>query len=175
MSAEKKSFLIASSFRAYPFLIDLLATGFYSGRFPVASGTAGSLLALVLVLPFREQFAVFSSMFILAAVITVLGIAVSNEALRLELYSKEIAGKSVKDPKQIVIDEFAGMFVTLIGIAFTPTNLICAFFAFRFFDVTKLFPIRRVEALPRGWGIVLDDVLAGVYANIAVRIIISFI
>jgi phosphatidylglycerophosphatase A len=74
------------------------------------------------------------------------------------------------DAKRIVIDEGAGMAVTL---ALQPAGwltAILAFFAFRFFDVWKPFPARRAERLPGGVGVVLDDVLAGVYANLAVRL-----
>ena len=74
------------------------------------------------------------------------------------------------DAKRIVIDEGAGMAVTLcLQPAGWPTAVL-AFFAFRFFDVWKPFPARRAERVPGGAGVVLDDVIAGVYANLAVRL-----
>jgi len=74
------------------------------------------------------------------------------------------------DARRIVIDEGAGMAVTL---CLQPPGVwpaVLAFFAFRFFDVLKPFPARRAEGLPGGLGVVADDVFAGVYANLAVRI-----
>jgi phosphatidylglycerophosphatase A len=74
------------------------------------------------------------------------------------------------DAKRIVIDEAAGMAVTLcLQPAGWPTAVL-AFLAFRFFDVWKPFPARRAERLPGGVGVVLDDVIAGLYANLGVRL-----
>jgi len=78
------------------------------------------------------------------------------------------------DPQEVVIDEVMGMAVAL---AFMPLNLKSVgfgFLLFRFFDVTKPFPARRSEKLPGGWGIVMDDVVAGIYANVSLRIIMNF-
>lgn len=74
------------------------------------------------------------------------------------------------DAKRIVIDEGAGMAVTLCLQPAGWLTAVLAFFAFRFFDVWKPFPARRAERLPGGTGVVLDDVIAGVYANLAVRL-----
>jgi phosphatidylglycerophosphatase A len=73
------------------------------------------------------------------------------------------------DARRIVIDEGAGMAVTLCAQPAGVMTALFAFFAFRFFDVLKPFPARRAEGLPGGFGVVADDVLAGVYANLAVR------
>jgi len=80
---------------------------------------------------------------------------------------------SQKDPGCIVIDEYAGMLVTFLGIQFTWVSAVFGFFIFRFFDILKPVPIRTLEKkLPGGAGVVLDDVLAGVFSNIALRIIL---
>ncbi len=70
-----------------------------------------------------------------------------------------------KDPKPVVIDEIAGYLVAMWGHPATAANLAAAFFLFRLFDVAKPFPCRRLESLPGGWGIVLDDLMAGLYAS----------
>lgn len=77
-----------------------------------------------------------------------------------------------EDPRPFVLDEFAGYLVAVLflGQGGIVWKAVLAFAAFRFFDVVKPFPARRLERLPAGWGILLDDIVAGVYANIAVRV-----
>ena len=85
------------------------------------------------------------------------------------------AGKILKkeDPAEIVIDEMAGLIVTFVGIPFTPKTAIAGFIIFRTFDILKPFPIRRLEKKVKGGtGVVLDDVLAGIYGNIILRLAI---
>ncbi len=77
-----------------------------------------------------------------------------------------------KDPSHVVIDEVCGYLFTMILIPFTWVNVILGFFLFRALDITKPYPIRKVEKLKDGYGIVLDDVLAGIYANIIMQIFI---
>ncbi len=77
-----------------------------------------------------------------------------------------------KDPSRVVIDEVSGMCISLL---FLPVNLkyiIGAFILFRFFDIVKPLFIRKAENLPGGWGIMMDDVLAGVYANILMWVVV---
>ena len=69
-----------------------------------------------------------------------------------------------KDPQFVVIDEVAGQAITLLFMSFSWTHALIGLILFRLFDITKPFPIRRLEKLPEGWGIVLDDVAAGLYA-----------
>jgi phosphatidylglycerophosphatase A len=75
-----------------------------------------------------------------------------------------------KDPKEIVVDEFGGQFIALIGIIDSNNinhiliSLLLSFFLFRFFDITKLGPIKRFEKLPGGFGILADDLVAGLFA-----------
>lgn len=76
------------------------------------------------------------------------------------------------DSRYIVIDEWAGMFVAVLFVPWSLTNYIIAFFAFRIFDVIKLPPAARFEKLPAGWGITMDDIAAGVQANLVVQIYI---
>lgn len=70
-----------------------------------------------------------------------------------------------KDPQYIIVDEVAGMFVTMAGHRITLINVIFGFVLFRIFDILKPIPVRTAERLPRGYGIVADDILAGLYAS----------
>lgn len=74
-----------------------------------------------------------------------------------------------KDSYRVVIDEVAGMAVTLLFMPLSPVTLAAGFVLFRFFDIIKPLGIRRLEKLKGGWGVMLDDVLAGVYANLVLR------
>ena len=69
-----------------------------------------------------------------------------------------------KDPQCVVIDEVAGQWIALIGSHFNWRHALLALLLFRIFDITKPFPVRQLESLPEGWGIVFDDVAAGLYA-----------
>jgi phosphatidylglycerophosphatase A len=75
-----------------------------------------------------------------------------------------------KDPSLVVTDEVAGMIVTYLGISTGWLGLLAGFFWFRIFDILKPPPVRSFEKLPEGWGITIDDVAAGVYAHIALRL-----
>jgi phosphatidylglycerophosphatase A len=79
------------------------------------------------------------------------------------------------DPKQATVDEAAGMAVSLLGVAPTPIHALLAFVLFRFFDVVKPWPGRRAEHLPGGWGVMADDVVAGLYTRAAMAVILWWI
>jgi len=137
-------------------IIIFLATGFYAGKCPIAPGTAGTLVGVLLYLMLRHLS--FSLYAITVLTFIILAIWVSGKAQDI---------LSVEDPPQVVIDEIAGFLVTM---AFHPSGylfIVTGFILFRIFDIVKPFPIKWVDKkLLNGWGIVLDDVLAGVYANI---------
>jgi phosphatidylglycerophosphatase A len=135
--------------------IKLLATGFGSGLSPIAPGTMGTLVGIAICLlclpltwPWRFLFVIFLS---------ALAIFISGRAERI--YSK-------KDDQRIVIDEIAGFQVAMLPVAITGLNLCIAFILFRIFDIWKPFPIRNLQNLPGGWGVVIDDVAAGIYAGV---------
>lgn len=150
---------------------NFLATGFYSGLCPKAPGTAGTVVAMLLVFVAHWTYpqATLQIILPLAIATTLLGILSANYLCRIGFYGES------KDPKQIVIDEFAGYFVALIGLDLSPTILVLAFFWFRVFDILKPPPVSTAEKLPLGYGIVLDDVVAGIYAAFAVRITLLII
>ena len=75
-----------------------------------------------------------------------------------------------EDPKQATMDEAAGMAVSLLAVPLNPLNVLVAFVFFRVFDVVKPPPARAAESLPGGWGIMADDVLAGIYARLAMAV-----
>lgn len=79
-----------------------------------------------------------------------------------------------KDDKKVVIDEVAGMCITLLFIPVTGSALLAGLVLFRFFDIVKPLYIRRLERIRGGWGVMLDDVVAGVYANIILQLLLYF-
>ncbi|HSC38727.1 MAG TPA: phosphatidylglycerophosphatase A [Chitinophagaceae bacterium] len=78
-----------------------------------------------------------------------------------------------KDSSRVVIDEVAGMMVTLLFIPLYPRYVIAGLVLFRFFDIAKPFFIRRLEKLPKGWGVMADDLLAGIYAHLVLSMVIA--
>ena len=79
-----------------------------------------------------------------------------------------------KDPARVVIDEVAGMAISLLFLPVSIKYLACALILFRFFDIVKPLFIRKMELLPAGWGIMADDILAGIYTNILVNAVLWF-
>jgi phosphatidylglycerophosphatase A len=154
-------------------LADFIATGFYSGRCPWLPGTAGSAAAALLAFFFFSTCPGVNTVtvnVILALITIAVGIASSNIVVDAGRY-----GADNKDPRPVVIDEFAGYFVTIIGLPAKPLPFAVAFVAFRIFDILKPPPIKRLEHLPRGYGIVMDDVLAGIYAAILTRAVLMLL
>ena len=143
-------------------LTKILATGFGTGYAPVA-GTVGTIPAWCIAwwLLGTNQVTLAAA----AVVMLFLSVYVATQA-------ENIFGH---DAKSIVIDEWAGMLVTVILLPHTLTAYVIAFFAFRVFDVIKLPPAAQAEKLPRGWGITMDDVIAGIQANLATHLILYII
>ena len=81
------------------------------------------------------------------------------------------AALGAKDPSPVIIDEIVGCWVALLGIPPHHASLLFAFVLFRLFDIWKPFPADHAERLPGGWGIMLDDLVAGFYANLSVRLV----
>jgi len=139
----------------------LLATFFGAGRSPIIPGTAGTLASLPLAALLLAALPSWGF-----ALATLLVIAISIPAAER---ASRLLGR--KDPGCVVIDETAGLFVTLLGLPFSWMTLAGAFLLFRVMDVIKPQPARRAERLPGGWGIVSDDLIAGAYANLALRLV----
>jgi phosphatidylglycerophosphatase A len=83
-------------------------------------------------------------------------------------------GSGVKDPQFVVIDEVAGQLIALIGVPFGWKTFLAGFILFRGFDILKPPPVRQLEALPEGTGIVVDDVAAGLYAFAVMHLLLHF-
>jgi phosphatidylglycerophosphatase A len=103
---------------------------------------------------------------VVSAAITLIGIPPSSVVAR---------ESGVKDPGFVVIDEVAGQFIALIGVPLDWKYLLAGFILFRSFDIVKPFPLRRLEALPEGTGIMMDDVGAGLYALVLLQLWLHFI
>jgi phosphatidylglycerophosphatase A len=138
-----------------------LATGFGAGFSPVAPGTAGTLVGLLLFWPLR-QLPLVAQLGVLALV-SLLGTWGADLVARRE-------GR--KDPGLVVVDEVVGMWISLLFVPFSWFTVVLGFFLFRFMDVVKPFPARQFESLRGGWGIMADDVMAGIYANLALQAIL---
>ena len=142
----------------------ILATGFGVGYSPIAPGTLGTLVAI-------PVYYFLSNISSPIYEITLIGF------FFLSVWISENAeiffGK--KDDQKIVIDEMMGFLITMLWVPKTIRFIIIGFFLFRFFDILKPFPIRRLERrLKGGFGVVLDDVMAGAYGNIILQIISYF-
>jgi phosphatidylglycerophosphatase A len=136
------------------------ATGFGAGYSPIAPGTAGTLVAIPIYyflsfIPFPLYELTIITFFFLSSWI-------SEKAERHW-------GK--RDHPRIVIDEMMGFLITMLWLPKTTLLIILGFFLFRFFDIVKPPPIRLLERVKGGYGVVLDDVLAGVYSNIILHLI----
>jgi phosphatidylglycerophosphatase A len=134
----------------------LFATGFGVGYSPIAPGTLGTLIAIPVYYFLSEIPSPLYEITLIGFFFLSVWIAENAETF---------FGK--KDDPRIVIDEVIGFLITMLWIPKTTRFIIIGFFLFRFFDILKPFPIRRLERrLKGGFGVVLDDVMAGVYANI---------
>ena len=143
-------------------LYRMIASVFYIGYLPIAPGTLGSLAALI------AYYFICNNIIIMAVVILtaiILGFITTGKV-------EKMFGE--KDPGEIVIDEFAGMLISLYRIPPTMGYVVTGFLLFRFFDIVKPKPIKNLEQLKGSLGIMSDDIIAGVYANILLQIVYIF-
>jgi len=157
-----------------PDIRTVLITGLGTGYVPIAPGTWGSaaaagLCAVVLVASGGSAVA-------LSLAAGAIALLASVGCVLLGLFTERRFGQ--KDPSQCTLDEWAGQGIALIALPVGPslpewtTVIAVAFFAFRLFDIVKAPPARYLEKLPHGWGIVIDDLVAGVYANVAAQLLL---
>jgi phosphatidylglycerophosphatase A len=131
-----------------------IATLGFVGYLPVAPGTFGTLAGFFLFIFLKPSF--FLHVFFLCLIIPV-GIVSSHYAEKL---------LNEKDSRHIVIDEFCAYFLSVLFLPLNMTNALAAFFLFRFFDILKPFPIRKMEtAFKGGMGVMADDIMAAIYTN----------
>ena len=138
------------------FTVKIFSTFFGIGFFPIAPGTLASFIVVLLYkfFLFKLSWPVF---FIVFFILFLAG------AMTATMYSAEV---KKEDPSVIVIDEVAGQVLALFLLAPIWSLLLINFFLFRFFDVFKPLLIKRAEKFPRGWGIMMDDIVSGIYAGI---------
>ncbi|MFZ5948717.1 MAG: phosphatidylglycerophosphatase A [Stygiobacter sp.] len=142
------------------FFENLIGSGFYTGYIKKASGTFGSLAGLLIYLiPGFENPSVmifFISLFI------VMGVPI---AIKFE-------NKYGTDPKEYTNDEVIGMWISLLFVPKKIWWIIIAFLIWRFLDIVKPFPAKQLENVKNGWGVLLDDIAAGIYSFIILQLII---
>jgi phosphatidylglycerophosphatase A len=138
-----------------------LSTWFGTGLLPIAPGTFGTIAAVPLILALNILGIWYSVIALI--LITAVAVWVSN-------VSQDLLDR--KDPPEVVIDEVAGFLVTMFFLPHTWPALAMGFALFRFFDIIKPYPVKKIEGFRGGFGIVMDDLLAGFYANLCVRVIL---
>jgi phosphatidylglycerophosphatase A len=146
----------------------VVATFFGAGRLRPGPGTWGSLAAGLLWWLLASQL---PAAWQLPAILVLI---VAATAIGIPAATLEARGCNKEDPSHVVIDEVAGQLVTLIACPILWKPLLAGFILFRAFDIVKPFPIRRLENLPEGTGIVVDDLGAGVYGLIVLQLLLHF-
>lgn len=146
----------------------LNATVLGAGYSPFAPGTMGALVGILILFLIKWQqpdLQYFTWGLLLATIIfTLLGVWSTNE----------LESEWGKDPSKVVVDELIGVWIAVLWIPVETQWLILGFILFRFFDIAKPLGIRKLESIKGGWGVMLDDVGAGIYANIVLQIIVYF-
>ncbi len=149
-----------------PLWAGMVATFFGAGRLHPGPGSWGSgatvlfwwLLSRYIVVSWQAYVAA-----LLASLVIAIGIPASTRVAR---------ASGLKDPQFVVIDEVVGQLITLIAVPITWKTLLAGFILFRGFDIVKPPPVRQLERLPEGFGIVLDDVAAGIYALLVMQVLL---
>jgi phosphatidylglycerophosphatase A len=147
---------------AIPGHVRLVATFFGAGAFPAAPGTFGSIAALPFGIALLQIPAPFGRLALLVAVSGVLALGIWVSGLYCDAIQRS-------DASEVVIDEVAGQWLALVfAVPDNPWHFFAAFLLFRFFDIVKLWPASWAQKhLPRGWGVMMDDIVAGLYAAAA--------
>ncbi len=138
-----------------------IGSGCLSGYFPYFSGTAGSIIALLIYL-----IPGFESPVIMLSLISFFILTGQKIALKFEkLYGN--------DPKEFTLDEFIGTWISLLFIPKIIWYILSAFILWRLFDILKPYPIKRLEKVGNGWGVILDDILAGFYTFLLIHLLFN--
>jgi len=138
----------------------VLSTWFGTGLVRFAPGTWGTLAGLPLLFLLKDLGADLKCLFL--SLLTCVAVWAANRCSILV---------NREDPQIVVIDEVAGIAFATLFLPFSTANIICSVLTFRLFDIIKPFPARQMERLPGGTGIVADDLMAGFYAYLSVRLI----
>ena len=141
------------------FIFKYIATLGFIGYLPVAPGTFGTLAAFIFFIFLKPSSFIH---IVLLFFILPVGIISSHHAERL---------LDSKDSRHIVIDEFYGYLLSVLFVPYSMSYAIAAFFLFRFFDILKPYPIKKIEAIVRGGaGVMADDIMAAIYTNVILQI-----
>ena len=143
---------------------EYLSTLFGIGYFPKAPGTAGTLFAALLYFVLPDTWFYGWQISILALIAILVGSVIS-----VFFISKAEEGLG-HDNGKIVLDEFWGYFIAVLFLPKTLIIIVAAFVLFRIFDILKPEPVNALQKLPKGWGVMADDIMAGIYANIVLQI-----
>ena len=137
------------------------STIFGIGHIPIAPGTFGSIFAILIWCIFINMLSI--SYFIILFLL-ILSISFYITGIYLEKFKK-------KDPSEVIIDEFLGQSIPLLFVFnLNAFEVLVAFVSFRFFDIYKIYPINRAEEIEGSYGVILDDIIAGIYALIVLMI-----
>jgi len=155
MRLIKKKEIVRPDYNAGFFNV-LFASGFYTGFFPVASGTFGSAASLLFFLiPGFSKTEILTGAVLLSVLIGLVS-------------SRPMITRYGSDPSVFVLDEFAGMWITMLIAGFYSQSLISfiiGFSMFRLFDIAKIFPASFFDKMKNGFGIMMDDIIAGIYGG----------
>ncbi|OPX29975.1 MAG: hypothetical protein B1H06_00620 [Candidatus Cloacimonas sp. 4484_143] len=148
---------------------EYISTLFGIGYFPKAPGTAGTLFAAIVYFALPDQWFISWQNSTLVLIAILIGSIIS-----VFFISKAEEGLG-HDNGKIILDEFWGYFIAVLFLPKTLIIIVAAFVLFRIFDIFKPEPVNVLQKLPKGWGVMADDVMAGVYANIVLQISIRII
>lgn len=153
-------------------LSKIIASGLGTGFAPIAPGTAGALLGVIM---FYGLNVIWYGINLEPITIIALNLAVIILVLLVGVYSiRKVHEIWPHDASRIVIDEVVGVWIAVFALPFDYRIYLYGFILFRFFDILKPFFIKRLDRLKSSWSVMLDDVLAGVYANIVLQILLYF-
>lgn len=141
----------------------IIGSGFFSGYAKKASGTFGSLVGIIIYL--IPGFENPSIMIFFITIFILIGVPIARKF-------ESVYGE---DPKEYTNDEVIGMWISLLFVPKKIWWILLGFFLFRAFDIWKPFPARQLESVKNGWGVLLDDIAAGLYSFILLQLIIFFV
>ncbi|OFX81446.1 MAG: hypothetical protein A2X12_00790 [Bacteroidetes bacterium GWE2_29_8] len=147
-----------------------IATGLGTGYSPIAPGTVGSILGLIIT--FLVSLIFNNLNFSQSLILTLNSVAIIFVMLIGVLSINKVHKVWIHDSPKIVIDEIVGVWIAVFAIPFKWQYYFCGLVLFRFFDIVKPLFIKRIDRMKGDWSVMLDDVLAGIYANILLQILI---
>ena len=144
-------------------LIKLFSTFFYIGYFPEAQGSAATLIGIIIGYCLKDDPVFYVLTFL---VITIFGFWSAGKM-------EKIVGE--KDPPCIVIDEVTGVMIAFFMLPWNWSIVWTAFFLFRAFDMFKIYPANKLESVPGGIGVMMDDIVAGIYTNVTMQLALRLV